>query len=280
MSRSACKCSQAGTVMLEFMMSKSTLSAVCFLVIEVISFLAIIMFIVTGLCTTFNLGNFVGCLISIFVLVFSIRRADIALIISNISKSVTGRIFLTAVLSVVIICIIGALILSAFMISAMNNIPEKPAAVIVLGCRVKENGPSLMLEKRIAAAYEYLSENENVICIASGGKGTDEPISEAQAIKNGLVSRGISPDRIILEDKSVNTFENIRNSMEIICSLSLEPRAVIVTSEFHQLRARILAKKHGLEAYSKSSATFLPLLPSYWIREWFGVMHELIIGRK
>ena len=266
--------------MFEFLMSKSTLLAVCFLIIEVISVLAIIMFIATGLCTTFNLGNFVGSLISIFLLVLSLKRYDLAIFLGNVFKSAAGRIILTAVFSVFIICIVTALILSAFMISAMNNIPDEPATVIVLGCRVKDSGPSLMLEKRIEAAYEYLSEYENVICIASGGKGTDEPISEAQAIKNGLVSRGISSDRIILEDKSVNTFENIRNSMEIISSLSLEQRAVIVTSEFHQLRAKILAKKHGLEAYSKSSATFLPLLPSYWIREWFGVMHELIIGRK
>ena len=133
-----------------------------------------------------------------------------------------------------------------------------------------------MLDKRIEAAYEYLSENPDVICIASGGKGDDEPMSEAECIRQGLIRRGIAPDRIILEDKSVNTYENIRNSLAILDSIGAQRRAVIVTSEFHQLRASMISEKHGLESYSVSSRTYLPLLPSYWIREWFAVAYEWV----
>ena len=187
---------------------------------------------------------------------------------------------ITAIAALAVIGVITAIVISVLMIRAANNLPDEPTTVIVLGCRVKENGPSLMLQKRIDAAYDYMTENENVICIASGGQGSDEPMSEAQAIKNSLVEKGISPDRIIMEDKSENTFQNIRNSLEIFDSMGMSRKAVIITSEFHQLRAKMIASKQGLECYSKSSPTYPPLLPSYWVREWFGVLHELIIGRK
>ena len=83
-----------------------------------------------------------------------------------------------------------------------------------------------------------------------------------------------------MDEKSVNTFQNIRNSIEIIDSLGLERKAVIITSDYHQLRASVIADKQGLENYSVSSETPLYYLPAFWIREWFGVLHEIIIGRK
>ena len=152
--------------------------------------------------------------------------------------------------------------------------------IIVLGAAVHGDTPSLSLVERMSAARDYMQAHPQTIAIVSGGQGSDEPMSEAQAIKNSLVEKGISPDRIIMEDKSENTFQNIRNSLEIFDSMGMSRKAVIITSEFHQLRAKMIASKQGLECYSKSSPTYPPLLPSYWVREWFGVLHELIIGRK
>lgn len=266
--------------MLDFIASKSTLSEVCFLLIEIISAAGFLLFAVTGICTTVNIGNVSGCGICAALFLFCVKRICIAAVISRALSTKTGRLVIISFCTIAVLCVIIAAVISFFMIRAMNRLPENPSNIIVLGCRVKENGPSLMLQKRIDAAYDYMMENEGVICIASGGKGNDEPISEAEAIKNGLEEKGISSDRIIIEDRSVNTFQNIRNSLEIIDSMGLERKAVIITSEFHQLRAGIIADKQGLDSYSKSSRTFLPLLPSYWIREWFGVLHELIIGRK
>ena len=259
---------------------KGTFPGVCLLFLGVLSAAFFLLFLITGIRTKLHTGNAVGMVMSGFltlVFLFPNKTGDI---VCRLWGNSAGRVFLIIFAALAVISVITAVIISAAMIRAMDRRPEKPANVIILGCRVKENGPSLMLQKRIDAAYDYMTENENVICIASGGQGSDEPMSEAQAIKNSLVEKGISPDRIIMEDKSENTFQNIRNSLEIFDSMGMSRKAVIITSEFHQLRAKMIASKQGLECYSKSSPTYPPLLPSYWIREWFGVLHELIIGRK
>lgn len=266
--------------MREFILSKSAPSAVCFCIIEIMAVCGFLLFIATGIFTNFNLGNISGAIMAEAVFVLAMKRVYFLELTDRLMKNRLGRIVLIGIFTLIIAGVIIAAVISVFMIRAMNRLPDKPAPVIVLGCNVKESGPSLMLQRRIEAAYEYLSENEESICIASGGKGDDEPMSEAQAIRDRLIELGISPDRIYMEDQSVNTFQNIRNSLTILDELGLERRAVIVTSEFHQLRASIIADKQGLETYSKSSRTSLSLLPSFWIREWLGVLHEIIIGRK
>lgn len=262
------------------MIAKSTLSQVCFLLIELILVLLFLLFLASAIFTKPNIGSIAGMFICALLTGILIKRAAFVSFVKAAYGSLAGKVIITAIAALAAVGIITAIVISVLMISAMDRLPDEPTTVIVLGCRVKESGPSLMLQKRIDAAYDYMSSNEGVICIASGGQGSDEPMSEAQAIKNVLVEKGISPDRIIMEDKSENTFQNIRNSLEIIDSMGMSRKAVIVTSEFHQLRAKMIASKQGLECYSKSSPTYLPLLPSYWVREWFGVLHELIIGRK
>ncbi|MCI7767294.1 MAG: YdcF family protein [Oscillospiraceae bacterium] len=257
-------------------MIKGTLPRVCLLILEAVSAAFFLLFLLTGITAKFNTGNAVGMALSAAIAFVCLFPETAAGLVIKAAETRAGRIFLALFFLSAAASVILAIVISVFMIRAIDRPPETPANVIVLGCRVKENGPSLMLENRIEAAYEYLSENPDVICIASGGQGSDESMSEAECIKEELVSRGISPDRIILEDRSKNTYENIRNSLEIIDSLETERRAVIITSEFHQLRAAMISKKQGLECYSKSSHTFLPLLPSYWIREWFATAYEWV----
>lgn len=238
------------------------------------------LFAATAVCTKPNAGNISGAVISAALLTAIIKRNTLLSLMKFLRETVWGRSVLTLVFLVILTCIAAAVFISVMMIKAANIPPETPQTVIVLGCRVKENGPSLMLEKRIEAAYEYLSENPEVICIASGGKGDDEPVSEAECIRDRLVEKGIASDRIIMEDKSENTFQNLKFSGQILDSLELERSAIIITNEFHQLRAGMIARKQGYTVYSKSAPPFLPLLPSYWIREWLGVTHEFLIGRK
>lgn len=252
----------------------------CFLVIEIILALGSLLFVISGISTVMHIGNCVGAFICAALFVICIKRAEFCGLVAKAWGSGAGRTAVVMISAVCLICIVAATVISVLMISAANDPPEKAVPAIVLGCHVKENGPSLMLKKRIDAACSYLKENPSAICIASGGKGDDEPCSEAQAIRDRLVECGISPERIIMEDRSVNTFQNIRNSRELLEDMGYDGEAVIITSEFHQLRAKMLARKQGMKAYSISSETYLPLLPSYWVREWFGVVHEFFIGRK
>ena len=74
-----------------------------------------------------------------------------------------------------------------FMVSSVLNAPPENATVIVLGCKVNGETPSKMLYDRSLSALEYLNENPEAVCIASGGQGKGEDISEAQAIYNILI---------------------------------------------------------------------------------------------
>ena len=82
--------------------------------------------------------------------------------------------------------------------------------VIVLGARVNGAKPSYNLEKRIRKAYRYLNDNPKTRAVLSGGKGPGEDISEAQAMYTYLTELGIAKERLILEDKSVNTDQNLQ----------------------------------------------------------------------
>ncbi|MFR6589470.1 MAG: YdcF family protein [Gallintestinimicrobium sp.] len=87
-----------------------------------------------------------------------------------------------------------------------------------------------------AASGIYLSDGKSGdACVLSGGQGSNEPVSEAQGMYDDLVKKGIDPKRLILEDQSTNTVENLRFSRKLI------PREVqkvgIVTSNFHVYRA-------------------------------------------
>ena len=186
--------------------------------------------------------------------------------------------FIAIVMSALLLAVLAAVI-SVFMTLAANRPPDGNTTVIVLGCKVRGEEPSLMLRQRIMTAYRYLDQNPSAMCIVSGGQGADELISEAESMKRVLVEQGISEDRIILEDRSTGTDENIRFSIEKMNEYGMSGSVTIVTNEFHQLRAKLIADKYGLESYSVSARTSLWLLPTYWLREWFGVCYQIVFGR-
>lgn len=147
--------------------------------------------------------------------------------------------------------------------------------VIVLGAQVRGSIPSKTLNMRIQTAYRYLKDNPNSKVICSGGQGKDEDISEARAIANGLISLGISEKRIILEENSTNTVENLKFSSEF-CDKQ-NNQIVIVTSDFHLYRACGIAKKQGYKKISGLGAKeFMVTTPGYFIREFFAVIKDFL----
>ena len=95
-----------------------------------------------------------------------------------------------------------------------SHLEEAPDTdvIIVLGAQVRENGPSVVLRYRLDTAADYLRDNPSTICIVSGGQGYNEPVSEAVAMRDYLVARGIDETRIRMESASKNTVENMEFS--------------------------------------------------------------------
>ncbi len=199
-------------------------------------------------------------------------------LIGKIRKHIAGRIVLITLGSVVGVLAGFCVFFSVSMLVRMEVHVEKPEAVIVLGCQVRGESPSSMLAYRIEAAYDILEADPDAICVASGGQGAGEAISEAEAIRRYLVNRGIADERIILEDKSVSTYENIKFSADILKERGITENIVIATSEFHQYRAYVFAKREGLETGSHSAPTLTANLPNYWVREWAALFHQLVFG--
>ena len=149
--------------------------------------------------------------------------------------------------------------------------------LIVLGGQVREDGPSAVLKYRLDAAAQYLQENNSTICIVTGGKGAAEPFPEGQGMKDYLVKAGIPEDRIIVEDRALNTVQNIQYSMALMPSP--DAPTAIVTNNFHVTRGLALARGQGLTDVYAIAAPSDPLfLPNNMLREFFGLTKDFLLG--
>ena len=134
-----------------------------------------------------------------------------------------------------------------------GNLSGEPDFLLILGCRVKGDTPDEMLRLRAKAAAKFLNEHKNVRAICCGGiVHEDQTKSEAQAIKEILLQNGIESERIFLEDKSQTTFENFVNAKKITDSLQSEkePEIAFISSEFHLMRASVIASLVGVRVSS------------------------------
>ncbi|MDD6369133.1 YdcF family protein [Galactobacillus timonensis] len=177
-----------------------------------------------------------------------------------------------------IVLVIAALTVSitAVMVSAILQPAAEADTVIVLGCKVDRNGPSRMLRERLDAAYDYLQENTDAIVIVTGGQGSDEPEPEGTAMQKYLVKKGIDAGRIYVEDKSESTRENLINAESIMEENRLSAPVLIVTNEFHVLRARMIANSLSIEASTLPAPTDLFFFGAYYIRELYGVLYQIV----
>lgn len=152
---------------------------------------------------------------------------------------------------------------------------ERADYLIVLGAGLRGERPSLVLRNRINAAAEYLSENPDSKVVVSGGQGPDELISEAEAMRRGLVELGIDEARILLEDHSTSTNENLTFSKQFIPD---EASVVIVTNKFHVYRACHLARECGYTSVSGLGADNVRWLnPTNYLRECMAVFKDVVL---
>lgn len=155
---------------------------------------------------------------------------------------------------------------------------SEPDTVLILGAQVKgttkENAyPSTVLKERLDTAIVYLKKHPDAMVIVCGGQGSDEPDSEANVMAGYLINNGIPNASILREDTSTRTKENLQNALK----KQALGNTVIVTSDFHMYRSKLLAKRlgmanvSGLPAVSKSSATF-----KTYVREVIALGYGLI----
>lgn len=153
--------------------------------------------------------------------------------------------------------------------------------LVVLGARVRGKVMSLALEQRMRKSLEYLEEFPNTKIILSGGQGPGENITEAEAMKKFLLSHGINEKNIIKEERSTSTAENFKYTKKILDKLDSDEnvKVSVITTNFHMFRAKFLAKRVGIDVYNVPCEFHILLVPNYYMREYFAVVHSIIFDR-
>ena len=169
-----------------------------------------------------------------------------------------------------------------FIIKASFGEPKETCDyVVVLGAKVRETGPSVSLWDRIYGARDYLEAHPDVIAIVSGGQGPEEPMTEAQAMRDALVELGIDENRVWMEGKATSTWENLNFSLNLIEEKTgARPEKIgIVSSEYHLFRASLFADACGVDSVLIPAQTSrLSQKVNHFMREVAGVWHYLILG--
>ena len=187
-----------------------------------------------------------------------------------------------------IICVLlilgaaAAAVTASFIIRAAHpgQLP-KQEYVVVLGAGVHGAVPSLTLQERVNAAYDYLIANPDATAILTGGQGPGEDITEAACMARELTRMGIDPSRLLLEEAATSTIENLRFSMDLLqAETGSAPKSIaIVSSEYHLFRACLFAKSLGIDAVGIPAKTAIfPLRCNYYLREIVAVWKYFVLG--
>jgi len=184
------------------------------------------------------------------------------------------------------ICIITFVVIESVIIYyGHRKVEESPEIIIILGARLYGSAPSPSLEERLETGYGYLMKHENAIAVVSGGKGKGEDISEAAAMKDYLIKKGIKAERILAEDDSTNTFQNIIYSKRMIeenlRDVDLENEKIgIITNDYHVFRGVMMARRFGLHAVGIPAKTPPTTFIKGYVREYFGVLKYIFLDRE
>lgn len=186
---------------------------------------------------------------------------------------VCGMIFYT----VTWMCLVGYIYL------APSRVPDGGLdgnVYIVFGAKVNSDGPTKTLAARLECVAELLRDDSEGIVIVSGGKGPDEPTTEAECMRDYLISLGVSPERIIMEREAHNTRENIEYSVKLIDKAGLSDRNIVcVSSDTHIPRIKLMCERAGVDAYYvKSETPEKVYLFTTWVREYLSYVKMLVMG--
>lgn len=223
------------------------------------------------------IGNVTGLIVCAAITIYACFRKKINSILRKLWNGLIGKLLLSVAGIGIIAIIVLVVVETSCMVTAASRQPEPNATLVVLGCKVKGEKPTLILKKRLEAAYEYLTENPDSVCVLSGGQGPDEGITEAECMYRYLTERGIDEERLYKEEKSTSTRENLAFSKAIIESNQLNPHIAIATNEFHEYRAGKIAEALGLDYSAVPGSTPGYMFATYYVRELYAILYEWIL---
>ncbi|WP_396599359.1 YdcF family protein [Frigoribacterium sp. R86507] len=183
---------------------------------------------------------------------------------------------------IVFVAVYAALTFGAFtlwsLVYARPRVREQTDALIVLGSGlIRGEVPPLLRSRLDRALAIYRSTPEGVrrpVLVPSGGQGSDEPRPEGEAMAEYLIAQGADPADVLPETESRSTRENLVLSGRVLADAGRTGSTLVVTNNYHVLRAALLARDTGSSADVVGSPTAAYYVPSAFLREWVAVMVE------
>jgi uncharacterized SAM-binding protein YcdF (DUF218 family) len=183
---------------------------------------------------------------------------------------------LAIILSGIVVMVFLALEAVLLFYSSHHNAGMGMDYLLVLGAQINENRVTKNLKKRLDTAVAYLIKNPDTLVIVTGGRGREDLWSEAAVMKVYLTEQGIDQDRILTEEQSVNTTENMKYSKKL---MGENATVAIVTNGFHLYRSTRLARKQGInKVFSLVAPTDRIMCLHYYIREAAGILKDGLFG--
>lgn len=195
-----------------------------------------------------------------------------------LAQFVEGLFFdVTAYLECVLI---GTIALS---VAAAKHMPAfDKDYMLILGCQIREDGSlTNLLKGRVDKALEFAKKQraatgKTLVFVPSGGKGGDEIMAEATALRNYLISHGIDEENILTDYRSANTFENMEFSIDVINghSKTPDPKIAFATTNYHVFRSGLILFEQGVIAEGVGSRTKAYFWINAFVREFIATLYS------
>lgn len=252
-------------------MKKINLKHIIKAVLSVLGAAVLINGIVLVFTTNLNIGNLLTVALGTVIILFSALSKEK---LSEIPKLIKA----TLIIAVALAAGFSGFLLTYGINDTVNYTED---SVIVLGAGIHGEHISRILRERLDTAVEYYNKNTGAIIVVSGGQGPQEEITEALAMERYLIDKGVPQSSIIKEEKASSTFENFKNSKQLLDEFfDKEYSTAFITNEYHVYRAERIAKKGGLEntAHLHSSTQWHSVLPGT-LRECLAVIKFYILKK-
>lgn len=172
-----------------------------------------------------------------------------------------------------------AFVVFLFVYGNVSNADYSEDVVIVLGAGIIGENVTRPLARRLDRAFYYWQENPDAYIIVTGGLGDRALITEAEAMARFLARRGVPRERILLEDRSTSTYENLVFAKEILDNHFPNGfQAVLITNDFHIYRAVRTARSVGIDANRIGAYTDWYSWPVNYLREMLAVINMWVFA--
>ena len=227
----------------------------------------------------FSFSNLLGIIFGITNVIFTFAGQIVYTITNSLSLN-GSQLFIKRFIDISLNTVISywyCLILATLycnIMAARHNPEYDKDFIIILGSQIRKDGTlTPLLKARVDRAIDFAKNqkkeaNKDIIYIPSGGKGSDEIISESEAMRNYLIENGINSKNIIIENKSTSTNENMQFSKEKINEINKDGKIAFSTTNYHVFRSGVIANNEGIDCEGMGSTTKWYFYSNALIREF------------